>query len=95
VDVSGAVRFAVRVKPGASRTRVGGSYGDAELVVAVSQRAVDGKATTACLRAVADAVGVPLRAVRLVSGATRRTKILEVTGDCAAVRARLEELRRD
>ena len=68
-----------RVKPGASRTAVGGRYGDA-LVVAVSARAVDGKATGAALRAVADAFGVPRRDVTLVIGATSRDKFLEITG---------------
>ncbi|MFI5957152.1 DUF167 domain-containing protein [Cryptosporangium sp. NPDC051539] len=52
----------VRVKPGVSRPRVGGShdgpYG-AALVVAVSARAVDGKATRATLDAVAAASARP------------------------------------
>lgn len=73
------VRVAIRVKPGASRTRVGGTYGDA-LVVAVSARAVDGAATTASLDAVADALGVRSRHVRLVTGVTSRDKVVEVDG---------------
>lgn len=72
------LRFEVRVRPGASRTRVGGRYGDA-LIVAVTARAVDGKATEATLRAVAEALGVPRRDVRLVTGATNRTKVIEIT----------------
>jgi uncharacterized protein (TIGR00251 family) len=76
---SEGLRFEVRVRPGASRTRVGGRYGDA-LVVAVTARAVDGKATEATLRAVADAFGVARRDVRLVSGATNRTKVVEIMG---------------
>jgi uncharacterized protein YggU (UPF0235/DUF167 family) len=73
------LRFEVRVRPGASRTRVGGRYGNA-LVVAVTARAVDGKATEAALRAVAEALGVPRRDVRLATGATSRTKVVEVMG---------------
>ena len=46
------MRISIRVRPGASRTHVGGSY-DGALIVAVSQRAVDGKATEAALAAVA------------------------------------------
>src|SRR5450755_4309416 len=51
------IRVTIRVRPGASRTRVGGEH-DGALVVAVTKRAVDGRATQAALEAVADAVGV-------------------------------------
>lgn len=69
---------------------MGGSYGDPAqpaLVVAVTARAVDGAATEAVLRAVAEAYGVRRRDVRLVSGATARTKVLELSGDEAALMA--------
>lgn len=46
----------------------------------VSARAVDGAATEAALKAVAAAFGVPAREVSLVSGATSRTKVLDVVG---------------
>ena len=59
------MRVAIRVVPGSTRPRVGGRYGDA-LVVAVSARAVDGRATAASLAAVAAAFGVRERQVRLV-----------------------------
>jgi len=84
-------RVTIRVKPGAARTRVGGSYGNA-LVVAVQARAVDGKATEAALAALADALGVRRRDVALVTGATSRTKVIEVSGS-DQVRARLDALR--
>ena len=70
-------RLAVRVRPGSSRTRVGGRHAD-RLVVAVTARAVDGAATAAVLAAVAAALGVRPRQVRLVSGGTSRDKLLEV-----------------
>ena len=74
-----SVRLAVRVRPGAARARVGGSYGDAgALVVAVTERAVDGKATVAVLRAVAAALGLPRAAVTLHKGALSRDKVLLV-----------------
>jgi uncharacterized protein YggU (UPF0235/DUF167 family) len=95
------VRLAIRVKPGSSRASVGGrhgaghddpgSRGDA-LVVAVTARAVDGKATEAALRAVADAFGVKRRAVTLVTGATSRDKVVEVDGDAGALAARRDIL---
>lgn len=71
------MRVALRVRPGAARTRVGGRYGD-RLVVAVQARAVDGAATEAALAAVAEAFGVRRRHVELVSGATSRDKVVEV-----------------
>lgn len=82
----------IRVRPGASRTAVGGAHGDA-LVVRVQERAVDGKATEAALRAVATALGVPRRAVRLVSGPTSRDKVLAVSGDPATLTPVLDRLR--
>ena len=85
--------MAIRVRPGASRTRVGGSYGDA-LVVRVAPRAVDGAATEAALVAVARALGVRRRDVTLVTGATSRDKVVEVSGaDDAVVAAAIDWLR--
>jgi len=78
------VRIAIRVVPGSSRASVGGSRGEA-LVVRVSERAVDGKATEAALRAVAEAFGVPRRDVALMHGATSRDKVVDVAGDDEAV----------
>ena len=78
-----SLRIAVRVKPGASRTKVGGRYDGPSgpaLVVAVPARAVDGRATEATLAAVADAFGVRRRQVRLVSGPASRNKLLELDG---------------
>lgn len=79
------------MKPGSSRTRVGGSFGDA-LVVAVSAPAVDGRATEAALRAVAEAFRVRRADVSLVSGATSRTKVIELP-DGGQAGTRLNELR--
>ncbi|PID96292.1 MAG: hypothetical protein CSA84_05665 [Actinomycetales bacterium] len=90
------MRITVRVRPGASRTRVGGRYGEGEpavLVVAVAARAVGGAATAATLAAIAAAFGVRPRQVRLVSGATSRTKVVELDlGDEQRGAARLAEL---
>jgi uncharacterized protein len=82
------VRLTIRVRPGASRTSVGGSH-DGALVVRVSARAVDGRATEAALAAVADAFGVRRRAVGLVTGETSRTKVVDVAGGDPATLARL------
>ena len=88
------VKIPIRVKPGSARARVGGSYGDAgALVVAVTERAVDGKATAAAVKAVAAALGVPRSAVTLHSGAASRDKVLLVRDPPADLATRLDALR--
>ncbi len=86
-----SARVAVRVRPGASRTAVGGAYAD-RLVVAVGARAVDGAATDAVLVALAKAFEVRPRHVRLVSGATSRDKVVEIDLPADEVAARLAVL---
>ena len=71
------VRFDVRVQPRASRTAVGGAHGGA-LRVRLSAPPVDGAANDALVDALAGALGVPRRAVRIVAGATSRGKVVEV-----------------
>ena len=71
------MRITIRVRPGSARPGVGGEY-DGALIVRVSARAVDGKATEAALIAVADSFGVRRSAVRLVFGALSRTKIVDI-----------------
>jgi uncharacterized protein len=83
-----AVRVTIRVRPGAGRSTVGGEH-DGALVVRVSSRAVDGRATEAALAAVAEAFGVRRRAVTLVTGATGRTKVVDISGADPAVLAGL------
>jgi uncharacterized protein (TIGR00251 family) len=70
--------LAIRVKPSAARTRVGGSHGTA-LVVAVTAPPVDGRATEAAIRAVAEALDIPVRQVSLRTGATSRDKLLTIS----------------
>jgi len=91
-------RVGLRVKPGASRTRVGGTYRRPDgpaLVVAVNAPAVEGRATEAALKAVADAFGLRRREVTLISGSTSRDKVVElpdVLPDGTLTAARLREL---
>lgn len=90
------LRVAVRVRPGSSRTKVGGAYGegpDAPLLVAVTARAVDGAATEAVLRALAEALGVRPRQVRLVHGTSSRDKLVEIDDPPDDTAARLSALR--
>lgn len=85
-------RIRLRVQPGASSTRFAGWYGDLPRLT-VSARPVDGAANDAAIAAIADAFGVRKRQVRVVSGATSRTKCLDVEGvEDAALAARIDEL---
>ncbi|HTZ92364.1 MAG TPA: DUF167 domain-containing protein [Streptosporangiaceae bacterium] len=82
------MRFSIWVRPGSSRPGVGGER-DGALVVRVSARAVDGRATASALAAVAAAFGVRPQAVTLVHGAASRIKIVDVAGADRAVLDRL------
>ena len=82
------MRLTVWVRPGSARPGVGGEH-DGALVVRVTARAVDGRATAAALAAIADAFGVRRAAVTLVAGAASRRKIVEVAGADPAVLDRL------
>jgi len=86
------VRITVHVRPGSSRTSVGGDY-DGALVVRVQPRAVDGAATAAVEAALADAFAVPQRCVTCVAGHSARRKQIDIEGDAAELQRRLEELR--
>ena len=86
-------RFAIRVRPGASRTAVGGRWpsGDA-LIVAVSAPAVEGQANEAVRRAVAEAFGVRRQQVSIVKGERGRDKLIELDPAPAGVEATLATL---
>jgi len=88
------MKFSVRVKPGASRTKVGGSYGDPPvLFVAVCEQPTDGQANKAVIRALAAAFNAPRASFQVVSGHKNRTKILEfMSPDEGAARAQIENL---
>jgi uncharacterized protein YggU (UPF0235/DUF167 family) len=91
-------RFAVRVKPGARRTLVGGRWDGAlgaALVVAVTAPAVDGRANEAVCRALADALGVARRQVDVVVGAHSRDKLVEIEPAPPGLAARVDALSSD
>ncbi|MBI3685745.1 MAG: DUF167 domain-containing protein [Actinobacteria bacterium] len=82
------MRVPIRVRPAASRPAVGGAYDGPRgraLVVAVAAPAVDGRATEAALRALAAALGVPRRCLRLVLGAGSRDKLVAVDLETSTV----------
>src|SRR3712207_3163163 len=93
---SPAFSVAVRVKPGAGRSRVGGRYDGPHgpaLVIAVTAPAVDGKATEAARRALADALEVRPAEVILRLGATSRDKVFSVEAASDDAVRRLVDLR--
>jgi uncharacterized protein (TIGR00251 family) len=71
-------RFAVRVKPGARKDQVGGSWGENALIVAVAAPAVEGKANEAVRAALARAFGVRRGDVFVVAGGRGRDKLVEL-----------------
>ena len=92
------VTIAVRVKPGASRTRVGGHHDGPHgpaLVIAVTAPAVGGRATEAARRALAEALGVRRSAVALRTGAASRDKLFTVDAHPTQVADRRSALRAD
>jgi uncharacterized protein len=66
----------VKVKPRSSKNTVTLIQG--QLVVAVTQPAIDGKATQATLELIAKHFGVSKSRARLVSGKTSRFKKIEI-----------------
>jgi uncharacterized protein len=86
----------VRVKPGASRARVGGChqgpYGPA-LVVSVTEPAVDGRASEAARRTLAKALGLRASTVTLRTGHTSRDKLFAVADPPDDLDLRVGELR--
>ena len=74
---AGALVLALHVQPGAARTEVAGTHGDA-LKIRLAAPPVDGKANAELLRFLADAFAVPLRQVTLVRGETARRKPVRV-----------------
>lgn len=84
-----AVRVTVRVQPRAARSRVEGMHGEAWRV-RVQAPPVDGAANQAVCDLLAEALHLPKRNLRVVSGASSRTKVIEIDGISAEiVRARL------
>ncbi len=82
----------LKVSPKASRNAVTGFVGEA-LKVAVTAAPERGKANEAVEELLAEALGLPRSAVRVVAGQTSRNKRLEIAGlEAAEVRRRLRTI---
>jgi len=83
----------IRVRPNASRNKVGGSVGSPQrLIVAVQAPAVDGKANAAVIKELANAFGLKARDFTIVYGELGRDKRLLVDGDEKVLQEKLNEL---
>ncbi|MBK9148530.1 MAG: YggU family protein [Flavobacteriales bacterium] len=78
-ESSGSFTLTLHVQPGAKRTEVAGTHGDA-LKIRLAAPPVDGKANEALLSYLAEQFGVPKRQVELVSGHASRRKVVRVIG---------------
>lgn len=76
-EEAGALVLDLRVQPGAKRTEVAGEHGGA-LKIRLAAPPVDGKANDALVAFLADAFGVPARAVTILRGAASRSKAVRV-----------------
>lgn len=86
------MKVVVRVQPGSREQAVGGERNGA-LLVRVRSPAQEGRATSEAIRALARALGIPPSSVKLVAGATSRTKTFDISGDPASISTRLATLR--
>jgi uncharacterized protein len=87
----GSAVLSLHVQPGAARTALVGRHGGA-LKVRVSTPPEGGRANTAVVRLVAEALGMRRRDVELIGGATSRHKRLRLCNiDPAVLRQRLEQ----
>jgi hypothetical protein len=88
-DTGGGITLRVRVQPRASRDALGGER-DGALVVRLTAPPVEGAANEALARFLGKALGVAPSAVRVVTGASGRNKVVSVAGlDAATARERI------
>lgn len=75
----GAVRLSVRVQPRAARSEIVGEH-DGALKVRLAAPPVDGEANRELVRFLGKRLGVAPSLVRVVSGVSGRSKVVEVEG---------------
>jgi uncharacterized protein (TIGR00251 family) len=96
ISTADGVLLAVRLTPKGGRDCIDGiallADGRSVLKVRVAAAPSEGEANAALLRLLAEVVGVPLRDVTLVAGATARIKRLTITGDSPTLIAALKKV---
>ncbi len=84
------MKLSLRVRPGASRTRLLGQLPGGEWKMEVAAPPEDGKANAAVVKLLSAVLGVPQRNLEVTRGAAGRKKTIEVTGiNAEAAAARL------
>jgi uncharacterized protein (TIGR00251 family) len=78
-ESNGAVTFAIKVLPRASRNQVSGIEGDA-VKIRLHAPPVEGKANAALIEFLAEILGVRRAQIEMVSGQTSRHKLVRVRG---------------
>lgn len=84
----GGIRLKVRVVPRAGRTAIDGILGGA-LRIRLAAAPVEGAANAALVALLAERLGLRRAEIRILAGATTRTKLVELTGDAEIIGARL------
>jgi len=74
-----STRVRLRVSPGSRKTELAGRHGDG-WKVRVSAPPEDGRANEAVLDLLAERVGLPRRALSIISGHKARDKVVEMSG---------------
>ena len=83
----------IRVRPNASRNKVGGTAGDPpRLIVAVQAPAVDGKANEAVIKELATAFNLRARDFTIVFGELGRDKRILIDGESEKLQSIYESL---
>ncbi len=87
-----AIKLRIKVVPASSRDCIAGWLGET-LKVRVRAAAERGKANVAVERLVAEALGIPAKCARIVTGRTSARKLIEISGlSEAELRQRLAKL---
>jgi uncharacterized protein (TIGR00251 family) len=78
-EIHARARVAVRVQPRAKVTELAGRFDNAYRL-RLAAPPVDGKANKECVAFFAELAGVQKSRVRIISGLTSRTKVVEIDG---------------
>ena len=78
-ESNGAVTFAIKVVPRASKNQVAGVEGDA-IKIRLNAPPVEGKANEALIEFLADVLGIRRAQIEIVMGQTSRHKVVRVSG---------------